>query len=211
MKNSLILLAVAACLTASANAASIVNFSFTSDATPVITNSALVGTLSVAYAYRETVDDNGDPLALPSFRPDLTAGAIVVGDPSGRNYGAPIAGNALDAVDAPVLLSFSTPQDIGSFGVFLDNSTYGTLFGTAVEFYDASDHLIGSISVDQTFSGFSVADTATYANISKILLPSGAFYDNLKFTASASAVPEPGRVSLLGFGLAAAVLRRRRK
>lgn len=212
MKKTLFLMAGALCLSASANAASVINFSFTSDATAVITNAPLAGTLSVDYAYLETLDEQGDPLLHPSFRPDISAGSIVIGNPSLAGYGAPIAGNALNAVDSPVLLSFGSAQDIGSFGVTLDNSTFGTPFGTFVEFYDANDILIGSIGVDQTVAGYAVADLGTYANVSKILLPSGAFYDNLSFTAnSAAAVPEPGRATLLGLGLAVAFLRRRRK
>ncbi|CAN5720443.1 hypothetical protein BH11VER1_BH11VER1_39010 [soil metagenome] len=209
MNKNLFLMAVAVSLSASANAASVINFSFTSDATPVITNASLTGTLSVDYAYLETLDEMGDPLLHPSFRPDISAGSIVVGDPFLSGYGAPIAGNALNAIDSPVLLSFSSAQNIGSFGVTLDNSTLGTLFGTFVEFYDASDILIGSISVNQTVPGFTLADLNAYSNVSKILLPSGAFYDNLSFTAAA--VPEPGRATLLSLGLAVAFLRRRRK
>ncbi len=209
MNRFLPILALAA-VCASAQASSLLNFSFTSDATPVVTGSPLFGTLSVDYTYIETVDGNGDPLATPSFRPDLTAGAIVVGDPSARSYGAPIAGNALDAVDQAVLFSFTTPQDISSFGVTLDNSTLGTLFGTNVEFYSAADLLLGSLAVNQNTPGFTLNNTSLlFSGVSKIVVPAGAFYDNLSFTASAA--PEPGRVSLLGLGLAAAVLRRRRR
>ncbi|MEY4483759.1 MAG: hypothetical protein RL693_1211 [Verrucomicrobiota bacterium] len=211
MKKNLYLMAFAVGLSASAHAASVINFSFTSDATPIITSAPLTGTLSVDYAYLETLDEQGDPLLHPSFRPDISAGSIVVGNPSLSGYGAPIAGNALNALDSPVLLSFSNAQDIGAFGVTLDNSTLGTLFGTFVEFYDANDILISSISVDQTVPGFAVADLSVYSNVSKIVLPSGAFYDNLSFTANTAAVPEPGRATLLGFGLAMAFLRRRRK
>ena len=191
-----------------AQAATVLNYSFSTDATPAVTGSSLVGSVSTAYAYLETVDGNGDPLPLPSFRPDLTAGPIVVGDPSAVGWGAAISGNALDARDHGVLLSFTSAQDVSAFSIVLDNSSFGTLFGTEVQFYSATDTLIGSITVDQTSPGFTVNDTTLFAGVSKILLPSGAFYDNLSITASPA--PEPGRAMLLGVGLVGAILRRRR-
>ncbi len=209
MKQFLPLFALAA-MCASSQAATVLSFPFTSDATPSVSGSPLVGTLSAAYAYIETVDANGDPLSAPSYRPDTTSPAITVGDPSARGYGAPIAGNALDAVDQSVLFSFSTPQDISAFGVTLDNSTLGTPFGTAIEFYNALDALLYSINVDQTSSGFTVNQSAlALLGVSKVVLPAGAFYDNLNLT-SVAAAPEPSRVLLLGLGAGFAVFRRRR-
>ncbi|OYW73550.1 MAG: hypothetical protein B7Z37_21090 [Verrucomicrobia bacterium 12-59-8] len=209
MKKLLPFVALAA-MCASSQAATVLSYSFTSDATPSVSGGSLVGTVSAAYAYIETVDDNGDPLPLPSFRPDLTAPAIAVGDPSARSYGAAISGNALDAVDQAVLFSFTTPQDISSFAVTLDNSTLGTPFGTNVEFYNSLDALLYSIPVDQTVSGFSVNQALSLTGVSKVVLPSGAFYDNASLTVAASAVPEPSRVMLLGLFAGVAVFRRRR-
>lgn len=209
MKSFLPLLALAA-MCASSQAATTLSYSFTSDGTPVVTGNPLVGTVSSAYAYIETVDANGDPLPAPSYRPDTTAPAITVGLPSARGYGAPISGNALDAVDQSVLFSFSTPQDITAFGVTLDNSTLGTPFGTAIEFYNALDSLLYSINVNQTTSGFSVNQSAlALTGVTKVVLPAGAFYDNLSMT-TVSAVPEPSRILLLGLGTCVAVFRRRR-
>ncbi|WP_397381639.1 PEP-CTERM sorting domain-containing protein [Prosthecobacter sp.] len=209
MKKILSIVALAA-MCASSQAATVLSYSFTSDATPAVSGGSLVGTVSAAYAYIETVDANGDPLSLPSFRPDLTAPAIAVGDPSARGYGAPISGNALDAVDQAVLFSFSAPQDISAFALTLDNSTLGTPFGTNVEFYDSLDALLYSILVDQTVSGFSVNQALSLMGVSKVVLPSGAFYDNASLTVAASAVPEPSRVLLMGLFAGVAVFRRRR-
>ncbi|MFZ2281429.1 MAG: PEP-CTERM sorting domain-containing protein [Prosthecobacter sp.] len=207
MKKLLPFLAVAA-MCASSQAATVLTFPFSSSATPSITGDPLVGSLSADYAYIETVDGNGDPLPVPSYRADLTAPALAFGDPSARGYGAAISGNALDAVDQAVLFSFTTPQDISSFAVTLDNSTLGTPFGTNVEFYDSLDALLYSISVDQTVSGFSVNQALSLTGVSKVVLPSGAFYDNASMTVSA--VPEPSRALLLGLFAGVAVFRRRR-
>lgn len=209
MKRFLPLLALAA-MCASSQAATVLSYSFSSDATPSVSGDPLAGTVSAAYTYIETVDSNGDPLPAPSYLPDPMAPGITVGDPSARGYGAPVSGNALDAVDQAVLFSFSAPQDISAFGVTLDNSTLGTPFGTAVEFYDALDALLYSINVDQTTSGYSVSQSAlAIAGVSKIVLPAGAFYDNLSLTTVAAA-PEPSRALLLGLGLGVAAFRRRR-
>jgi len=211
MKKLLPIVALAA-MCATSQAATVLSFPFTSDATPSVSGGSLVGTVSAAYAYIETVDANGDPLSLPSFRPDLTAPAIAVGAPSARGYGSAILGNALDAVDQAVLFSFSAPQDISAFAVTLDNSTLGTPFGTNVEFYSSLDALLYSIPLDQTVSGFSVNQTAlSIAGVSKVVLPSGAFYDNASLSVTASAVPEPSRTLLLGLFGVASVLRRRRR
>jgi hypothetical protein len=113
-------------------------------------------------------------------------------------------------VDQAVLFSFSAPQDISAFALTLDNSTLGTPFGTNVEFYDSLDALLYSILVDQTVSGFSVNQALSLMGVSKVVLPSGAFYDNASLTVAASAVPEPSRVLLMGLFAGVAVFRRRR-
>ena len=207
MKKLLPFLALAA-MCASSQAATVLSFSFSSSAAPVVTGDPLVGSLSAAYAYIETVDGNGDPLPLPSYRVDLTAPALAFGDPSARGYGAAISGTALDAVDQAVLFSFTTPQNITTFAVTLDNSTLGTPCGTNVEFYDSLDELLFSIPVNETASGFSVNQALSLTGVSKVVLPSGAFYDNASFTVAA--VPEPSRALLLGLFAGVAVFRRRR-
>lgn len=209
MKKLLPLLALAA-MCASSQAATVLSFDFSSNATPSVSGGSLVGSLAATYAYIETQDENGDPLPLPSYRPDTTAPGLAFGDPSARGYGAPIAGNALDAVDQAVLFSFSSPQDFTSFAVTLDNSTLGTPFGTNVEFYNALDALLYSIPVDQTVSGFSVNQALSLTGVSKVVLPAGAFYDNASFTVAATAVPEPSRALLLGLFGGVALFRRRR-
>lgn len=188
--------------------------SFGFDASDLTTTSgtALPGTVTIENAYWETEDEFGDPLATPGFRAD-TSMTVAAADPSVFGYGPAISGNALNGVDGPVMFTFSSALTISNFGVTLDNSTFGNIptsggnpaFGTNILFYDASDTLVGFIALDQTVSGFTVADTSTFNDVSKIVLPSGAFYDNLTFTA----VPEPAAAALGLLGCVA-LLRRRR-
>lgn len=169
--------------------------------------------VTIQNAYWETLDDDGNPLAVPGFRADT--GTPVASDPSLSFYGSAISGKALDGTNNPTMFTFGGAMNLSSFGVFLDNSDYGNYqqtggnpaFGTNILFYDAADTLIGYIGLDQTVSGFTVADTGTYGNVSKLILPSGAFYDNLSF--SATAVPEPTTALLGGLGLFALFKRRR--
>ena len=93
MKQLLPFLAVAA-MCASSQAATVLTFPFSSSATPSATGDPLVGSFSAAYTYIETLDDNGDPLPVPSYRVDTSAPALAFGDPSARGYGAAISGNA---------------------------------------------------------------------------------------------------------------------
>jgi hypothetical protein len=184
-------------------------------ATPATTiGSPLPTAVTLQNAYWETLDGNGDPLAVPGFRatdpPD-----VAVGDPNTFGYGPAISGNALDATNGPVMFTFASALNLSNFGVTLDNSTFGNIpitggdpaFGTNILFYDAADTLIGYIGVDQTVSGFTVADGSTYNNVSKVILPSGAFYDNVQFT---GAIPEPSSAVLGALGALGLVLRRRR-
>jgi hypothetical protein len=57
-----------------------------------------------------------------------------------------------------------------------------------------------------TVPGFVVNDDSSFANISKVVLPSGAYYDNLNF----AAVPEPAATALAGLGAILVFARRRR-
>jgi MYXO-CTERM domain-containing protein len=183
-------------------------------ATPASTTGTPLPALVILQnAYWETDDEFGEALPVPGFRG--YADAVVVGDPSAAGYGAAISGNALDGTNGPVMFTFSSALNLSSFGVTLDHSTFGNIpssggnpaFATNILFYDAADALIGYIAVDQTVAGFAVSDASTYQNISKVILPSGAFYDNVSF--SAQAVPEPTAAALAGLGMLA-LLRRRR-
>lgn len=162
--------------------------------------------LSIVYGvYEPDLDIEGDPIpGSESWREDITAPAVLVQEPQsfyGRGL-APSIPNALDAVFQPVLLLFDTPFDLTSFSITLDNDTFGT--NESVLFYDNANTLVHSAPVDQTVAGVQV-NVGAIGSVSKVVLPSGALYDNV------SAVPEPSSALLLLSGLAAGLMRRGRR
>ncbi len=192
----------------------ITTFGFENPNLATTSGTPLPSVLTIQNAYWETQDEFGDLLAIPGFRADV--GSAVAMDPSLAGYGPAISGKALDGTSSPVMFTFASALNLSNFGVNLDNSTFGNIqqiggnpaFGTNILFYDATDNLIGYIGLDQSIAGFTVTnDLGSYSNVSKIILPSGAFYDNLSF--NAQAVPEPG-TTLLGSLWVLALLRRRR-
>ena len=212
MKSRTILLALTAALAPLGHGVTLFDFDGATPAT--VTGTPLPALVTLQNAYWETLDDNGDPLAVPGFRADNSS-SVAVGDPNTLGYGPAISGNALDGTNGPVMFTFASALNLSSFGVVLDNSSFGNIptigaepaSGTNILFYDAADTLIGFIALDQTVSGFTVADNGSFANVSKVVLPSGAFYDNVSF--NAQAVPEPSAAAL--GGIAALVLLRRRR
>jgi hypothetical protein len=157
------------------------------------------------YAYLETVDGLGDPLANPSWTIDITAPAVSASNPSLVGWGASTS-DALDVVDQPVMFTFDTPVDIAGFSAVLDNSTLGNLGVEQIQFFDSSDVLLGSINVNQSTPGFTASSSATLTGVKKIVLPTAAFYDNVNITP----VPEPSLTVLGGVAALGLALRRRR-
>lgn len=206
MKSFAFVLTALALVAGTGHAATVFNFN-TGTATTT-TGDAFPAPVSITYAYQETEDQYGDPLPTPVWLTDPSAPALALNDPSTAGYGAAIDGLALDAVLSPVMFSFASAVNLTSFAVALDNSTLGTPFGTEIGFYDSSDTLLYSILVDQAASGFSVNEALSLAGVSKVVLPSGAFYDNVSF--GATAVPEPSRTMFLGLTAVGALFRRRR-
>jgi hypothetical protein len=190
-------------------------FDFEDTNAATTTGTLLPTQVTVQNAYWETEDEFGAPLAVPGFRPDVSS-TVLLGDPSVAGYGPAISGNALDGTNSPVMFTFGSALNLSNFGVILDNSSIGNIptsggdpaFGTNILFYDSVDNLIGFILLDETVPGFTVSDApGSFLNVSKVILPAGAFYDHLSF--NAEAVPEPTVVGLACLG-GLALLKRRR-
>jgi hypothetical protein len=168
--------------------------------------------LTIGYGvYVPSLDGFGDPiLGSEHWELDLSAPPVPVGDPNAVGWGlAPGGVKALDARDGAVLLVFDTPSSFSGFSAALDNSTFGNLIATNVEFYDANGVLISSVPVDQTVPGVT-ANTGPLSGVKTILLAPTAFYDNLSFSGfSATPVPEPGS-ALVGFACLGLIALRRR-
>lgn len=194
-------------------------FDFESANAGVTGGTPLPTQVTVQNAYWETEDEFGYPLVVPGFRADVSS-TVLLGDPFLAGYGSTISGNALDGTNGPVMFTFGRALNVSTFGVTLDNSTLGNIpqvggnpaFGTNVLFYDAVDNLIGFIPLDETVSGFTVSNApVSFLNVSKVILPSGAFYDRLSFNAEAGfeTIPEPTMALLSGLGTLALLKRRR--
>ena len=126
--------------------------------------------------------------------------ALTVDSPSAYGHGQTSSNPlALNALYDQVLINFAAPVKMTGFSFTLDNSSYGDLFPTAVEFLDAKGK---TLFLSQSFTG---AGTTTFSaqfaptEIAAVLLPSTTkFYDDI----TVSAVPEPTSLSMLLGGLA---------
>ena len=151
--------------------------------------------------YEPRLDGYGDPIPgserwIPDSDPATPP--VVVEDPSTYSYGsAPSGTNALDARWQPVLLQFANLVRLVAFLVTLDNSTKGNLSLAPLLFLDAAGTVLESMDIDQTNPGLIVTAGPVGGAVSSVLLPLGAFYDNIGFT-----VPEPATWALLAGGLA---------
>ena len=162
------------------------------------------------------LDAFGDPIpGTDRWRADATAPEVLVENPGDYGRGlAPSPANALNALWQPVLIQFTAPANLLWFGAVLDLDTYGANglepgFGdVAVMFLDATGNIVFAIPVDQTTPGYPVGD-GPRSGIGGIVLPAGAFYDNL--TLNLAVIPEPGAwLVAIGAAMAAFAICRRR-
>jgi hypothetical protein len=169
------------------------NFDAVASGSPANAVSKAGVTFEPAY-YGPVFDFDGSAVpGTEAWRIDGSAPAVTVDDPSTFGRGAaPSPANALNALWQPVLVQFGAPQLIRQFSVTLDQDSFGTR-GLGIGFYDGADRLLGELPVDQTIPGFSVSAPALdLVGVTKVVLPAGAFYDNL----TVSSVPEPGGLTL---------------
>ena len=182
--------------------------SFDSGVVTAGTGEPLGTTFTIEYAVLETVDENGDPvvpywIADPTGTPVAAATADYI---NAMGYG-PATSAALDAEVQPILFTFASPVDLAVFSTKLDNSGFGNLADEFITFYDASDTLIASIRVSQGTPGFVVMNEGVLTGVTKVVLPTTAFYDDMVLLP----VPEPG-IPLLGVaGALGLAMGRRRK
>lgn len=166
--------------------------------------------------YAPDLDPFGAPIpGTERWRVDETAPPVIVDDPLVYGRGAaPSVPNALEALFQPVLINLETPfnLDTNGFSAVLDNDTFGFngflpgFHDIAVLFLDPFGVELGRLQVNQTQPGF-VVSGGGLQNVASILLPGGAFYDNIFI--SGVAVPTPGAVALLGLAGLVGVRRRR--
>lgn len=139
---------------------------------------------------------------------DAAAPVVRATNPLARNYGsAPSGPNALEGVDQPVLMHFATAIDLGTFTVTLDNSTFGNLAPTDILFLNASKGVLGTLSTSQSVAGFVGAITVSISGVKEIVLPSGAFYDNV----TVAPVPVPIAAWLFSSALTSLMILRRQR
>jgi hypothetical protein len=151
------------------------------------------------------LDSDGIPRAgTEAWRVDPAAGPVTVENPERFGRGpAPSPGNAMEALFQPVLVQFDSPQLIRHFSVTLDNDPFGER-GLGIGFYDGANRLIASLEVNQTIPGYRAVAAFDLAGVDHVVLPAGAFYDDLRV----SAVPEPGVWALGILGLTCLGVRR---
>ena len=210
--------AFAAVLATSASAQIISTFNFDSVANGATAN--LFNTSKVSFHpahYVPFFDSFGDPLAgSDHWEIDVvndTLFPVTAENPLDYGRGvAPSGTNALQALFQPVLLRFDATYNLQSFSFTLDNDTFGAVAPVA---FITSTGTVLELSINQAIAGLSFS-TAGVSGINGIVLPGGAFYDNIAINAlpvgASPAVPEPSTYGLLAalLALGGAAWRRRK-
>lgn len=207
MKNTLLAIVLTNMGVSALQAASL--FTFNTSPLSATKGDSLPTSVALNYAELFSFDEFGDSLVTPYFDVDTTAGPVTASNPLLAGYGNPISGDALYGLDSPIMFTFAQPLDISGFSAVLDDSTLGTpsAFGTAIEFYNSANALVGSIAIDQEVPLFNATGAGPYVGVSKIVFSSGALYDNVQFT---GVIPEPSSMVLGALGAIGLLLRRRR-
>ncbi len=140
------------------------------------------------------LDGEGVPVpGTEAWRVDGSAGPVTVENPLTYDRGAAPSGpNALNAVFQPVLIDLASPTVIRQFAMSLDADTLGDR-AAVVTFWDSGDNLLGSVTLNQRTPLLEVNEALDLSGVTTVVLPAGAFYDNLRI----SSIPEPGPVLLV--------------
>lgn len=180
-------------------------FSFDSNATVSdYTGPALGSTVQIGFGIAEDLlDELGSDTGRDSWVFDLAPIDPITADPTSEGYSP--AGSFLNAFNQSVLIRFGTEFNFTSFSIVMDGSTFGST--SSVEFYNVNDELITTLDAFGLVANYEVTGS-NINNVSKVVLPAGAFFDNM--TVTGSAVPEPSAVTLLGLASLGLAARRRR-
>lgn len=206
---------------AAARPAAALDFTFTFNgvAPGTLVNSLVPANVNVGFfPARQAVNDNGDFFNPARYEADPTSPGVTV------RAALRSPGNALDAELGPVLFQLGTgpggfPTGMDTFSFFLDGYTNPLFLGPLpVLFYDANDVERARILLGRDANNNGVADevgTTLSANLSglnvqKVVLPGGAFYDNVRFVAPQAAIPEASTLGLLAGAAAVAGVNRLR-
>jgi hypothetical protein len=155
------------------------------------------------YGYQDMSDpDNPDPYT-PAVAEDTFAY---------NGYTTASSPNALNAKQVAMWVAFDPTRflnGVNQFGVTLDNDPFGDAIAD-MQLFDKNGTLLKTVTFDERIPGLRI--TLNLAGIQSVLLPGGAFYDNLSY--SGQAVPEPGLLALFAAGSTSVVglkLRRKRR
>ncbi len=144
--------------------------------------------------FAPSLDGFGDPIpSSDHWQIDTSAPTVLAEDPTTRGYGAaPSPKNALNGVDQTILLTFSTPLNLLHFSTVFDDSSLGNLGPQSIDFYSATDTLLYSLPVDETVRKFVANFDGTLPEVSKVVFPNNAYFDNLSLN-----VPDSGNTAVL--------------
>lgn len=176
------------------------------------TFSVQVGTVQVPFSFHFGVlaeDDEGNALdyyIIDPSSPSPLSGELPTSAyrPTPASPGAP-TGNALNAKDQLVILVFSTPVDLESLSVQLDDSTLAPSNGP-IQFYSDSNSLITEISTSPEVRSATSQTTGPVSGVKSVVFAPVGYLDNMNI----AGVPEPGSLLMTGAAGLGLMLRRRR-
>lgn len=180
---------------------------YTFDSNATVNNSsgpALGSSVDIGFGMTEEIlDEMGAETGRSRWVFDPAPLDPITADPASEGYGP--SGSSLNAFNQTVLISFGTAFNLTNFSIFMDASAFGS--SSSVEFYDVNDNLITMLDAFGLVPNYEVTGSGING-VSKIVLPAGAFFDDM--TLEGSAVPEPSALALAGLAGLALVGRRRR-
>jgi hypothetical protein len=108
-----------------------------------------------------------------------------------------------------VLLTFDATYNVNTFSFTLGNDPFGVVWD--VVFVDAMGRTLAQFAIDQSRAGLQFS-ASNGAGVAGIMLPSGAFYDDISVSlAATAAVPEPSTWGVIGAAACGALIWGRRR